>query len=200
MTKTRSKKARFEQLMAEIHIAHIQFQTVWREAKAPVVGDAKFGSPEYYAANHHAYQVAAPESERVKSLLKELFWDELGEIDKAFLAGDTQAITNIIEFLEVDIPAFRCGYAKEWYLRKLKNLPLSKPQCARLEKLALDMCGAPVFRREFREMTRLMIKLAEEDLIEELRKLAESKSERIKLKSRRMLERILGNRIDLRAK
>src|SRR4051812_10740091 len=119
-------KSRIEDLTAQIFDAHSQFRTTWSAAKAEVVGEAKLGTPEYYAANRHAYSVATPQMDRVKQLLKELFWGEMAEVDKAFLTGDLEAVSKVIDFLEVDIPAFRCGYAKEWYLRRLKNLPLSE--------------------------------------------------------------------------
>src|ERR1043165_2465428 len=135
--------------MAQSFDAHSQSRTTWSKAKAEVVGDIKLGTPEYYAANRHAYSVATPQMDRVKQLLTELFWGELAEVDKAFLTGNPEAVSKVIDFLEVDIPAFRCGYAKEWYLRRLKSLPLSDKHRLRLKSLALSICGSATFRREF---------------------------------------------------
>ena len=183
----------------QIFEAHAQFKSVWTQAKADVVGYAKLGTPEYYAANSHAYSVAAPETEKVNELLNELFCGELGEVEKKFLRGDFAAINTIIDFLELEIPAFRCGYSKEWYLRKMKRLPLSAQHASRLKSLALAMCRSASFRREFKEITRLMIILADPELIADLQAIRQSPSERVRLKSTRMLERILGNRLDLRS-
>ena len=37
--------------------------------------------------------------------------------------------------LEVDIPAFRAGYDKEWYYKRLKKLPLADDQTEQLRNI-----------------------------------------------------------------
>ena len=127
-----------------------------------------------------------------------LLFNELERYEKDFLAGETWAIDAIIEFLEVDIPAFRCGYAKERYYRKLKSLALTEQQKDRIKNIAFKMSQSDNYRREFRDLARLMVKLADREFVEKMKSISENSTPNIKFKIRIILETILQNRLDLR--
>ncbi len=124
-------------------------------------------------------------------------FNELEKYEKDFLAGDSEAIDSVINFLEIDIPAFRSGYAKENYLRKLKSLALNENQKKRLRNLAFNLCSSDSYRREFRYLVRLMIKIADADFIEKLKTLEKESHGIIRFKVNKMLIIILQNRKDL---
>ena len=112
---------------------------------------------------------------------------------------DPQAATGeIIEFLAIDIPAFRCGYAKEFFLQKLKKTDLSAAETEELRQIAIKYCETDSIRREFRRWCRLMIKIADARFVAELEKKLESDNDFARLKSRWMLELIDKHRKDLR--
>lgn len=135
---------------------------------------------------------------------RNIFWkafenlfSELEKYEKDFLAGDSEAIDSIINFLEIDLLAFRCGYAKEKYFRKLKSLQLNENQQERLLNLAYNLCVSDSYRREFRDLARLMIKISDTEFIEKLRPLEKESDDIVKFKVRIMLGTILKNREDL---
>jgi hypothetical protein len=104
----------------------------------------------------------------------------------------------IIDFLEVDVPAFRCGYAKEQHLRKLKTIPLTDEHRARLREYAVGLCRTPHHRREITEAGRLMISVANLSFVNELRALSRTENEWVKRKTAKMLRVVLNGRKDLR--
>ncbi len=182
-------KEQIRALVEEVHAVHKEHQAIWTRT---------YESTKGHAATSLAYKAAQPQAERLRALLEELFWNTLQPVEERMLAGDAVAIDQIIDFLAVDLPAFHCGYAKEWYLRKLKSLPLRIDQQERLRGLALEQCRTLTYRREFREWCRLMIRLADKGFVEALLPLTESVHGFIWLKSNLMLYKVLNNRPELR--
>ncbi len=173
----------FEPLVKALHLADQNFKTVRKKFG---VGFRKIEPKEI------------TEARRVFLQTLEKLFDELEKYDRDFATGDSDAIDSIINFLEVDIPAFRCGYAKEKYFRKLKSLPLNEAQTERLLNLAFNLCTSNNYRREFRDLRRLMIKIADADFIERLKPLAKESDDIVKFKVKMMSETILQNRQDLK--
>jgi hypothetical protein len=175
---------RFRELVERLYVAHTEFQKAWK-AYSP------------YCMTTCEPQEVTDARNKFYAALNGLF-DKLQPLEQPFLAGDPKAIDTVLEFAEVDIPAFRCGYAKQWFFRKLKSLPLNKTQEARLRQLAYNLCRGHNYGREIADMTRLMIRLADQSLIQELQRLSEGSDERARQKSRRMLDVVLHHREDLR--
>jgi hypothetical protein len=175
---------RFRELVERLYIAHTEFQRVWKAYRP-------------YCMTTKEPQEVTDARNKFWAALNALF-GKLQPFEQPFLAGDPKAIEAVLEFAEVDIPAFRCGYAKQRYFRKLKSLPLNKTQEARLRHLAYNLCRGPNYGRELADMARLMIRLADAPLIRELQSLAGSSDGLVRLKSRRMLDVILHHREDLR--
>ena len=107
------------------------------------------------------------------------------------------AVNEIISFLEADFAAFRSGYSKERYYRKLKSLKLSANQIGRLQEIALKRCASAEHRREDSELRRLMIRLADSEFVERIRGLHDSPNPHVQRKETLMLEVILRGRKDL---
>ncbi len=149
----------------------------------------------------HGFRKTEPkEITEARNIFRKAFenlFNELEKYEKDFLAGDSEAIDSIINFLEIDIPAFRCGYAKEKYFRKLKSLSLNENQKERIYNLAYNLCQSDSYRREFRDLVRLMIKIADADFIQKLKTLEEKSDDIVKFKIKIMSETILQNREDL---
>jgi len=120
----------------------------------------------------------------------------LQEYEKDFYAGQSEAIDSVLNFLEVDIPAFRCGYAKQKFFRKLKSFDLNEIQKQRIRKLAYNLSVSESYRVEFRDLARLVIKHADVKFVEDIRKAAENSNGRIRFKCELMLQTILQNRAD----
>jgi hypothetical protein len=190
-------------LMEGIRGAHAEFTAAWAKAKAAAL---KVKPPRNASdwdailhANGIAYREAATLAGHRDELIAKLFHKHLVPLHQAFIDGDRQAIGAILDFLEIDVPAFRCGYAKEWYLRKMKALSLNESHAARLRQYALRLCAMPLHRREIAELGRLMIKAADKSFIEELRVLISTGGDRTRKKSSKMLAVVLNGRKDLRA-
>jgi hypothetical protein len=124
-------------------------------------------------------------------------FNELAKYEENFFNGKPEAIDAILNFLEVDIPAFRCGYAKEKFFRRLKSLPLNSIQEKRILDLAYKLCQTNTYRREFRDLVRLTIKLADKEFVERIESLRKNSGGKVKFKSELLLDTIRNNRKDL---
>src|SRR5262249_7002200 len=142
------EQRRYRELLQRIKDAHQAFTAAHRRARL------KFGNRQ---RTH-----AAIEKEREAFHAELKFFNEsvIQPLTKAFVAGESTAVDEVIELLEVDVAAFRVGYTKEWYYRKLKALQLGPKQIERLRKIALQRCVSQEHRREDSELRRLMIRLA----------------------------------------
>jgi hypothetical protein len=175
---------RFRELVERLYVAHTEFKKAW-EAYSP------------HCMTTREPQEVTDARNKFWAALNALF-GKLEPLGEPFLAGDPKAIDAVLEFAEADIPAFRCGYAKQWFFRKLKSLPLNKTQEARLRHLAYNLCRSRNYGREIADMARLMIRLADKPLIRELQRLSEGSDEPARQKSRRVLDVVLHHRADLR--
>lgn len=198
-----SRKPEYRRLMEQIHKAHEAFSKSWAEARTDALKSlsAKGRAASWeqvWEANGIAYKAAQPIEDRRNRLLGELFEKYLGPLHENFLDGDPQAVSAVIDFLEVDVPVFRCGYAKEDYLHRLKTVPLTDEHRERLRHYGLRLCSCPAHRREIGEAGRLMIRVADRDFVEQLRALTASENRRIQEKSRKMLSVVKNGREDLR--
>jgi hypothetical protein len=176
---------RFLEPMQNLYVAHRNFKKAWATQHRAKLKDKK---PLEVDLTRNKFWDA----------LNLLFQTKLAPLRQTFLTDSISAIDDVIDFLAVDIPAFRCGYEKEWYLRRLKSLPLNEAQKARLKTIALDLARKPDYRREFYDWAKLMIVLADENFIAELQPLLESSDEFVRKKVERMMKVILENRKDLK--
>lgn len=173
----------FQPLVKTLYGAHKNFKETWKKHYV----NLKKAEPEEVTKARGNFHTA----------LDTLF-NELQKYEKGFFAGETGAIDAILNFIEVDIPAFRCGYAKTVYFRKLKSLRLNEIQKERIGKIAYKMCASENYRREFRDLARLMIKIADEDFLEKIKLLRENSRDIVRFKTDLMLQTIVQNRVDLR--
>ena len=197
-----SQQGEYRRLMEEIRRAHTAFSKGWTEARTAALrsfspGQGAPSSKEIWRANGIAYRSAQSLADRRNRLLGELFNEHLIPLHEDFLSGDPHAVNAVIDFLEVDVPAFRCGYAKESYLCRLKTIPLTDEHQERLRQYGLRLCGMPVHRREIGEAGRLMIRVANRDFLEQLRALTASENDWIRKKSTKMLSVVQNARKDL---
>jgi hypothetical protein len=193
-----NRKSEYARLMEQIRQAHQAFVTAWAESRDAALEKMPPREGALWEANGVAYKAAQPLADRRNELLAELFRDHLAPLYERFKSGDPDTVHAIIDFLEVDVPAFHCGYAKEHYLRKLKTIPLTDEHRERLREYGFRLCGAPHYRREIAEAGRLMIVVANQPFVDELRELSNSDNERITNKATKMLEVVLKGRKDLR--
>jgi hypothetical protein len=172
--------------LEDIKDAHATHALAYQKARS------KFGT------NQKAHGATKKELETLNSKLNFFYETVLGPLADRFLAGDSGAINEVLNFLEVDVPAFRTGYSKEWYYRKLKALKLEPDQIERLREIAVKRCASPEYRREDGELRRLMIRLADIDFLREVAELPESPNAYARRKKSLMLEVVLRGRKDLR--
>ena len=193
----------FRRLMEQIRHAHEAFKTSWVEVRTAALKirslTPKTASWErIWEANGIAYAAAQPLADRRDRLLKELFEEHLVPLHERLLNGDPDAVNAVIDFLEVDVSAFRCGFAKQDYLRRLKSVPLSAEHLERLSQYGLRLCGIPTHRREIGQAGRLMIRVANRDFVDHLEALTTSENRRVREKSAKMLTVVRNGREDLR--
>ena len=189
-------------LMTNIADAHQRFVEVWETAKAEELQRRGLSPDESLAlpteelrhVNHVAYTAAAREAAERDRLLRELF----GLLPPDPATTDANGIDAILEFLEVDVLAHRCGYTKAWYYHRLKRVQLTPKQVERLRRHCLDVCSAKGNRPEISKLARLMVRHAGARLITDLSALVKGKSEFARRKARKVLQVILNGRPDLR--
>jgi hypothetical protein len=170
----------------------------WNRIKAEALSKLPSNTASMYEANGVAYAGTQDKTESIDKLLQTLFEDTLQLKDEDILNGDPATIERLLVFLNTDIPAFQCGYAKEYYLRILKKANLTTRQHRELQALVLFHCNSQHFRREHSTLARLAILIADAAFIRQLQLLSVSPSERTRLKAKFMLDRICNGRIDLR--
>ena len=179
----------YRHLMENLHLAHQKFQQQWRDWR-----NGKL--PQEQLKGYEPESVSAARKELLDAL-NFLFNTRLTPLEIKFRENPESAVDEITEFLSIDIPAFRCGYAKEWFLKKLKSVPLKSSQQQKLRQMALDLLARPKYCRELGAWSRLMIVLADESFIEELKNLSESADEMIGQRAKRVLDKIFHHRADL---
>jgi hypothetical protein len=189
-------------LMTNIADAHQRFVEVWETAKAEELQrrglspDESLAVPteELRQVNHVAYTAAAREAAERDRLLRELF----GLLPPDPATTDANGIDAILEFLEVDVRAHRCGYTKAWYYHRLKRVQLSAKQIERLRSHCLHVCSAKGNSPEASKLARLMVSHADPQLVANLSSLVNGKSEFARRKASRVLQVILNGRPDLK--
>jgi len=191
-------------LMTNIADAHQRFVEVWETAKAEELRrrglrpeeSLALPAEELWQVNNVAYTAAARDAAERDRLLRELF----GLLPPDPATTDANGIDAILEFLEVDVLAHRCGYTKAWYYHRLKRVQLTPKQVERLRRHCLDVCSAKGNRPEISKLARLMVRHADAPLITDLSALVKGKSEFARRKARKVLQVILNGRPDLRGR
>lgn len=182
------------ELMQQIYLAHQAASSAWQASKnrnyKPGKSHDRWTDDEtakMFRANGIAYRESQQEYDKLHALLN-LFYSTFFH---------SQDIDEILDFLEIDIPAYRLGYQKEIFYRQLKTEILTSGQITRLSSIVCSLCAAPHYRREFRPAIGLMTKLADESFIGRILELADSDSEYAQRKAVRLLTTILSQRKDL---
>jgi hypothetical protein len=181
----------YQTLMQETYLAHENFKDVWekwRNGKLKKINKAKrIAEPE----------IVTDARNKFHQKVNVLYGSRIEPLEVKFRRSPKLAFDELIEFLSVDITAFRSGYAKEIFLQWLKNTELSSKEIIQLQEVGLKMCQTDNVRREFRRWCRLMIKLADLDFIKKLEGLLESENKFTRLKSKWMIQLIQKHRLDL---
>ena len=185
----------YRNLMRELHKAHQEFKKEWKDWRN---GNVKSTEKK----KHKKLKGQEPETvtiarDKFYDALNRLYDTQLIPLEIAFRQNAPTATDDVIEFLSVDITAHRCGYAKEWFLTKLKSVELTSSQKLKLQQIVLELCESYNFRREINYWGRLMIKLANQDFVEKLYALSNSSNRYAQVKSKWLLDKILHHRKDL---
>ncbi|MBI5092658.1 MAG: hypothetical protein HZB26_09485 [Candidatus Hydrogenedentes bacterium] len=170
----------YRQKMQEIEAADEIFQAGWKSLR-----------PNHSA--RETYRLLDREYEKRNQVVAE-FYELLSPLWGPFLSGAPKAVDAVLDFLEVDVPAFRVGYAKEWFYRRLKRVPLSEQQRSRLLDIAIAILGQPGYRREWLALSRLLIVLADGTLISRLERLSRlGETDFVKRRATLVLEKVIAN-------
>jgi len=113
--------------------------------------------------------------------------------------GNEHLIDEALEFLAVDVLAFRAGYEKEKCYRRLKHLQLSPTQVEKIKDIALQRCASNECRREDAELRRLVTKIADLEFLEKVTAIPTREGSRVAAHKQRMIEAVLAGRKELRA-
>ncbi|MGI8788064.1 MAG: hypothetical protein ACR2HG_09920 [Pyrinomonadaceae bacterium] len=182
----------YQNLMQEAYLAHENFKNEWKNLR-----DGKLKKDKKAKGSLEPESVTKLRDDFLQKL-NVLYGTKIEPLEKKFRDDPILAMEELIEFLSVDIPAFRCGYAKEVFLQWLKNTELSSKEIKQIQQIALKMCETDNVRREFRRWCRLMIKLADVNFVLKLKNISKSKNLFPRIKSKWMLEMIEQQRLDLR--
>lgn len=168
--------------MKAAYEAHSHFKNLWKRSYPFRTGaepaEVTIARDEFYRKHDQLF-------EALKTYAAEFFQAKPGSVDA------------ILDFVEVDLPAFRTGYVKEKIYRKLKSMSLEPQQVERPASIALAQCDSDRYAREFRQLIRLMIKLADKEFVSKLAGKMNSTHGIVRFKTQRMLTAILDNREDL---
>lgn len=190
------RKSLYESWLRRIDEAHKCQQTAWEEAKTAKLADWELNSKtmpseKHWEVNGFAYEAARMHAQTRNDLMFQLFealpFQEMAN-------GDSEAIDHILDFAEIDIPAFRCGYAKEWCYRRLKRMTLTEVQQQRLLNLTLQLCQNSGWRRELSDLAKLVSAFANADFMKKLRLLEKSESKYVRAKALCAISKILVKR------
>lgn len=178
--------------MQEAYLAHKNFKDEWSNWR-----NGKLKKTKKSSGNLEPESVMNARNKFLQKLgvLYEL---KIYSLEKKFRDNPKSAIDELIEFLSVDIMAHRCGYAKEVFLKWLKNIELTSNEVEQFQQVAIKVCETDNIRREFRRWCRLMIKLADEEFILKLKQLLKSENHYSRIKSKWMIDLIQKHRADLR--
>lgn len=180
----------YQTLMSALHNAHQDFQRKCQKWK-----DSEHYRPEKVLA----VNVQEPMS---ISMARQDFWDafnrlfdgKLIPLESRFKINPQSAIDEIIDFLAVDIPAFRCVNYKEFFLEKLKNTKMTNAQEQRLINVFIRLCKTRTMPREFQKWCELVLSFADLDIVDDLMVLSKSSNNYTKTKSKLMMEMIFKDR------
>jgi hypothetical protein len=112
--------------------------------------------------------------------------------------GNEYVIEEVLEFLAVDVLAFRSGYAKEKCYRRLKHVELSLSHVGRIKDIALKRCASNEYRREDSELRRLVTKIADLEFLEKVAEIPARNGSRVAGHKERMIGSVLAGRKDLK--
>lgn len=185
----------YRELMRDLHEANREFKDEWNDwwnkkikpTEKKKLKKLKGREPESVTVARDKFYVA----------LNRLYEMQLAPLAIAFRENPSSSADDVIEFLAVDITAHRCGYAKEWFLTKLKSVELTSSQKLKLQQIALNLCESYYFRREINYWSRLMIKLADKDFVNKLNALSNSSNRYAQIKAKWLIDKILHHRKDL---
>jgi hypothetical protein len=129
--------------------------------------------------------------------------DYEGPLLRSFQHDQQPQVDAAITLLEVVIPARGLCYSRTWLVTRLKRTPLTPAQQQRLRDLAIAVCtirSLGYCRSAFLRLRRLMIRLADPTMIQQLRTLANRPDALRQTSAQLMLTVILHGRPDLRDK
>ena len=159
----------YRQLMNESYLAHRNFKQEWADWR-----NGKLKKSKKQSGNVEPESVTEARNEFLqKNDL--LFTLKIYPLETKFRESPHSAFAELIEFLSVDIAAFRCGYAKEVFLQWLKRVELTTSEINEIQQIALKMCETENVRREFRRWCRLMVKFADVSFVLKLREISKNK-------------------------
>jgi hypothetical protein len=172
----------FTPLIKHLDVAHKNFKQVWN----------KYGN---------GFRKTEPEEitiarDKLFTAFNELF-RKLDEFEKGINKNDPSDIDQIISFVEVETTAFRIGYARQRFFRRLKSTSLNESQKHRLLQVGINYCTSQDYKREFRDLVRLLIKIADKEFITKIAKIKNESDGVVKFKAYLLLETVLHHRKDL---
>lgn len=164
-----------------------------RAAREAEIEARKGNKDKIWETNRAVSLVAAPQLEARERAFR-AFYEEI-QFD-GLLRGEAEAVDAFLDFLDVDVLAWRCARLKEKGLRCLKQAPLNPRQIRRLQQLALIQIERQ--GNGLTDFSRLMIRLANREWMETLEEKIANSSGQTQGKARRMSGVVLNSRTDLR--
>jgi hypothetical protein len=96
---------------------------------------------------------------------------EVAALRRRLVAGDTTAVSEALDLLEIRKPVFGVGYAQEKLARSLKKATLDESALARVEFLVLKLIESELSGGQLRELTRVLVDRSTPAFRESLKKL-----------------------------
>src|SRR5687767_224075 len=123
------------ELMLEVYKAHQDFKKEWDDWRHSGKKPAEH-KRDKISAGQEPKKLSAARA-RLLSAFGNLWEQRLAPLQNQLLKDPHPAIDDLIEFLLLEIPAHRCGYAKGWFLTRLKQIDLTPEEKTKIQNAAL---------------------------------------------------------------
>jgi hypothetical protein len=176
----------YRELMQNVHDAKLAFDESFRE-----IGSWKNEKDKKAVAK--AKKLLESFKEHVRALDV-----RLTPLIETIRPGNEHVIDEVLEFLVVDVLAFRSGYAKEKFYRRLKHVELSPAQIEKIKNIALQRCASKEYRRDDSDLRRLVTKHADLEFLDRVAEIPAAEGSRVEGHKKQMFQTVLAGRKDLR--
>jgi hypothetical protein len=151
------EKKELKKLMDAAYLAHLAYAKKW--------STLKYQSIEKGLSNSEANTVAYDNTKIENKLRYEKLLVVLKDVTSNYEKKDWD---KVLEFITYDSPSLRIGYKKEYLIKKLKKVELTKQDQEKIKSYIIELLSLNGYRRELSYFAKLVFKWYEEEDINKI--------------------------------